>query len=388
MKILFISTDFPYNAGEGTLTQGGGGACVAQLAEALDEKGVDISVITRREPQLKREIYAFPIHRTDFYYLGFRESKITHVIPATQKCISLLKKEKFDLIHSHNPVAGMTGVLASKNFSMKHVMTLHGPWAGVRQRVYTRMLARAIECSAVRFTDFVTCDSSALQKEVIETYNTIESKTKAIPNAVDANFFNPKKSSEDAARKKLGIKTKDKLIFYTGRFVEEKGLPYLLEAYKLLSGEEKDVSLLLLGGGFDEHLVGEWLERNSSLRKKITVIPYLPYHNMPYAYIASDIFVLPTLAEGMSRSIMEAMACGKPVVATNVGGNPELVSKDRGLLVEPKNILPLKDAIQNLLTEERLCVSMGKRGREFVVKNLSVEKRLESFLNVYDKLTQ
>lgn len=386
MKILFISTDFPYNAGEGTLTQGGGGACVAQLAEALDERGIEVSVITRREPELTREIYTFPIYRTHFYDLGFRESKITHALPATKKCVSLLKKEKFDLIHSHNPVAGMSGVFAGRNFSMKHVMTLHGPWAGVRQRVYTRLLARAIECSVVRFTNLVTCDSAALQSEVIETYNIDKSKTEYIPNAVDTGLFNPKKSSKEAARKKLGLKTKDRIIFYTGRFVEEKGLPYLLDAYKLLSAEEKDVSLLLVGGGFDEHLVAEWLRRNPGAKEKIMVIPYLPYHNMPYAYIASDIFVLPTLAEGMSRSIMEALSCGKPVVATNVGGNPELVSKDRGVLVEPRNPSLLKEAIGNLLSNEKLAANMGKKGREFATGELTVDKRVNSFLKVYEKL--
>ncbi|MBN2518231.1 MAG: glycosyltransferase family 4 protein [Candidatus Altiarchaeota archaeon] len=381
MRVLFVSTDFPYRSKEGAMTQGGGGACIAQLAEGLTKKGIEVEVVTRKEPEMESELYGFPIYRTKFYNLGFRESKITHYFPATKECKRLLSEKKFDLIHTHNPTAGMTGCKVSKKFKIPHVMTLHGPWASVRQRFYTRSLARYIEKKTIGCADIVTCDSHALMKEVLENYNPPQEKVVAIPNAVDTAFFNPNIPKEEA-RKELSLRTEGPIVFYTGRFVEEKGLPYLLDAFKEIEGAH----LLLLGGGFDEHLVKDWLGKNSRLKEKIHVIPYLPYPRMPLAYNACDIFVLPTLAEGMSRSIMEAMACGKAVVATNVGGNSELVSKETGILVEPKSPHALSFNIQKLLDKRHLRLRMGQVAREFALGNLSVEKRINSFIKVYGTL--
>jgi starch synthase len=379
MRILFVSTDFPYKAKEGAITQGGGGACIAQLAGMLDKLGIDLELVTRLEPSMEAELYDFPIHRTKFYNLGFRESKITHYFPATKEAKRLLTEKKFDLIHTHNPTAGMTGCKLAGKFGIPHIMTLHGPWASVRQKFYTRALARHIEKKTVNGADIVTCDSYALKDEVLRNYGVGKDKVVAIPNAVETNIFSPD-IGRDHALKELKLDINNPLILYTGRFVEEKGLPYLLEAFKNVEVAE----LLLLGGGFDEHLVKNWLLKNPKMKERIHVIPYLPYAKMPYAYNACDLFVLPTLAEGMSRSIMEAMACGKPVIATNVGGNPELVSNETGLLVEAKSPEGLAYNINKLLKSSATRSKMGKAAREFAIDNLGVEKRVQSFLTIYE----
>jgi glycosyltransferase involved in cell wall biosynthesis len=384
MEILLVSTDFPYVADTGTMTQGGGGACVAQLAEALSERGFGLTVVTSQEPRMKKELFAFPIHRKKFYDLGFRESKITHSIPATQEVMKLIKKREFDIIHTHNPTAGITGCIAQKLCRIPHLMTLHGPWAEVRQNPIVRALARLIEKKTVLCADMVTCDSSALKQEVLLHYKPPEGKVVAIPNAVDTESFNPKKASKKKAREELGLSTEKKLIFYTGRFVEEKGLPYLLDAFKQLSHIE-NLDLLLLGGGFDEHLIKNWIGDNPGLRSRIHVIPYLSYERMPYAYLACDIFVLPTLAEGMSRSILEAMACEKPIVATKIGGNIELLEDGRGILVEPRSPEGIARSIEKL-QNEKLAKRLGIQSRQFVQKNNTIEMRVESFIEVYENM--
>jgi glycosyltransferase involved in cell wall biosynthesis len=381
MKVLFVSTDFPYRSAAGDMTQGGGGACIAQLAGALDKKGLGVEVVTRSEPDLMSEIYKFPIHRTKYYNLGFRESKITHYFPATAEAKRLLKEKKFDIIHTHNPVAGLTGCKLARKYGVPHIMTLHGPWASVRQRFYTRALARHIEGKTVRGADLVTCDSQALADEILANYSPPRENIIAIPNAVDTGIFSPG-ASKEKARKELGINATGVLILYAGRFVEEKGLPYLLEAFK----EIKGAHLLLLGGGFDEHLVKDWLARNAGMKERISVIPYLPYAKMPLAYSACDIFVLPTLAEGMSRSIMEAMACGLPVVATDVGGNPELVSAQTGMLVKPKDAEALRSRISKLVSDKKLRASMSAAARKKALASFSVEKRVSRFVKAYESL--
>lgn len=382
MRLLFVSTDFPYLADAGGMTQGGGGACVAQLANALDKRGYEIEVVTREEAGIKGELYDFPIHRTRFYDLGFRESKITHAIPATRKAVSLAKNGEFDLIHTHNPTAGLTGLLVGRKYGISHIMTMHGPWATVRQKAYTRKIARIIEKRTVLGADMVSCDSEALLEEMIDHYSPYKNKLVAIPNAVETDVFTGE-LDKSQARAELGLEDKkEPIILYTGRFVEEKGLPYLLEAFK----EVSDAKLLLLGGGFDEHLVSSWLSKNPQYKSRIDIIPYLAYSMMPYAYVAADIFALPSLAEGMSRSVMEAMSCARPVVATDVGGNPELIGDGRGILVKSEDAKSLADAINKLLGDENLRKKMGSAARDFAEKNLSVERRVSSFIGVYEKL--
>jgi glycosyltransferase involved in cell wall biosynthesis len=386
MKILLVSTDFPYSTDAGSITQGGGGACIAQLAEGLHKKGLEVEVLSRTEPELKSELFDFPIHRTEFYDMGFRESKITHVIPATSACMRLLKQGDFDILHTHNPTAGMTGVACSRQFSIPHILTLHGPWAGVRQKAHTRAIARVIEAATVRKADFVTCDSQALLNEIRTNYGARESKTCCIPNAVDTDFFSPTRATKAKARKELGLATEKPLVFYTGRFVVEKGLPYLLEAFSQIIEENKDIELLLVGGGYDDALLKTWLAKNPKTAEKVHVIPYLPYEKMPYAYLAADFFVLPTLAEGMSRSIMEAMACGKPVIATEVGGNPELIEDGRGMLIPMKDSVAIKEAVTQLLENEAEAGKIVKVSRSFAEKELPVEKRINAFIKTYDLL--
>ncbi len=385
MRILFVSTDFPYRSTAGTITQGGGGACISQLADGLNKRGYEIEVITRTERDLSDEIYDFPIHRTKYYNLGFRESKITHYLTATKLAREIVSDRHFDIIHTHNPVAGLTGCKISKAFKIPHIMTLHGPWSSVRQRFYTRILARWIEGRALACADLITCDAKSLTQEVNSRYHHDE-KVITIPNAVDTHQFSPKIGRQEA-RDKLGIKTDSLIILYTGRFVEEKGLPYLLEAFDRHSKRVDDTYLLLVGGGFDEHLVSRWLSSHPSISPRVIIFPYLPYSEMPLVYNASDIFVLPSLAEGMSRSIMEAMACGKPVIATNVGGNSELVTpKKTGILVEPRSPEALEYHLTLLTRNGNLRANMGKKAREFIMKHNTVDKRINSFIEAYNHL--
>ncbi|MEW6328838.1 MAG: glycosyltransferase family 4 protein [Candidatus Micrarchaeota archaeon] len=386
MKICMVATDFPYREREGTITQGGGGACAAQLVGALVKKGVSVSVITRAEENSKGEIFRIPVYRTGFAYLGFRESKITHSIFALPTAFLVFSRERFDVLHSHNPPAALTATIISKLFRTPQLLTMHGPWAGVRMNPLTRLLGRLIEGLCVHLADRVTCDSRALIEEMARIYKVKSGKLAYIPNAVDVSIFKP--LDKKKAREKLNLETGGKIILYTGRFVREKGLPFLLDASEEIFRRNPGSRILLVGGGFDEHIVKNWIEKNPKFAKSIRVLPYARYELMPHVYSACDVFVLPSLAEGMSRSVMEAMACGLPVVATRVGGNPELVQKDTGILVEPENPAQLSGAVCELLGNEKKSKLFGKRAREFIAKNMSVEHRVGAFLKIYAEMTK
>lgn len=381
MKVLMITTDFPYASNSGTITQGGGGSCVAQLVKGLKKRKINVSVITREEKHMQKELMDVPIHRTKFVYLGFRESKITHSLFSLPAAISIVRKENPDIIHSHNPAAAITGIAVAKLFNKPHILTMHGPWSSVRLQNLTRALARKIEGFAVRNSIVTTCDSEALKKEM-EILHKV--KTIAIQNAVDNELFG--QLTKRKAREKLGVKFNGKLVLFTGRFVAEKGLDSLLEAATAVLDRKNMVKFLLIGGGFDEHIVKNWIKHNPKYKNNIIVIPFLKHEMMNVAYNAADMFVLPSLAEGLSRSLMEAMVCGLPCIATDVGGNAELLSSDRGILVKPRNSRELASAIIRVISNEKFSNRLGSNAKQFAIKNLTVKKRIEAFLDVYKNM--
>ena len=385
MKILMVSTDFPFESKKGLISQGGGSSCVFQLVNSLLNKNIDVNVVTRYEDDMYKEILDIPVYRTKFVYLGFRESKILHSAFAFPQVIKAIRDQNPDIIHSHNPAAALVAIPCAKLFNKPHILTMHGPWSSVRLKKFTRAVAKKIEHFVLKYANVITYDSNALKQDFERMYGV---NGYAIPNAIESEKF--LFIEKNTARKKLNLPSSDRLILFTGRFVVEKGLNTLLDAFKLINKNyknNKNTSLLLVGGGFDEHLVKSWLHKNADIKNKIIIIPFLPYEDMRFVYYSSDIFVLPSLAEGMSRSLMEAMACGLPCVATGVGGNIELLKNGKnGLIVKPSDSKALAKAIESILKNTKLAKSLSNSAKDYVIKNLSVQKRVNSFLILYKSL--
>lgn len=378
-----IATDFPCVRGEGFITYGGAGACMGQLVEGLLKKDVDVTVLTRKEEGEYSEKYNTKIIRTDYLKLPLmaRDSKITHSYYASRKLRKLLRLEKFDILHSHNPPAALSAIRAGNR--LQHILTMHGPWAGVRLNPLKRSIARFIEGYAVRNATHVTCDSKALVDEMIAEYSIPKEKLSYIPNAVDTEFFKP--GDKDKAKDILDIKKEGKIILYTGRFLREKGIDVILDAIPAVVKKLPQTVFLLIGGGYDENIVGSWLKSNPRIKDNVRIIPYLSYGRMPYAYMASDVFIQPSRAEGLSRSILEAMACSVPVVASDVGGNPELVNEKTGVLVKTGDHQGTADAVLRVLENDP--AGMGKYAREQIIEEYSVDGRINSFIKLYEKFS-
>lgn len=385
MKVCMLATDFPVKRGGASVTYGGAGACMAQLVEGVAGEGVEVTVVTRREQGDYSELFDVPVHRTSYLGQGLRPAKVTHSLWVLPTLYRVLGNEKFDLIHSHNPLAGYPGNRAGKKFGIPHLTTMHGPWARVRLNPVSRKLCRMTEKKVLSNADHITCDSRKLAEDVKDWYSLPEAKVTAIQNAVETDRFSPGFTGKAKAREELGVKTEDRIVLYTGRFLAEKGIKYLLEAIEEVTEKSKDISFLLVGGGFDEHLVSGWLKKTKN-KDRVHTLPYIEYEKMPYAYLASDVLVQPSLAEGLSRSILEAMACGLPVIATDVGGNPELVSLENGFLVKPSSSRGMVEAILNIFSDDKTLSKMGESSRRRVVSEFSVEKRIKSFIRLYGRL--
>ena len=215
-------------------------------------------------------------------------------------------------------------------------------------------------------------------------------KIRVIPACVDTNRFRPNLNQE--LRYSLGLKDK-LIILYVGRFVPQKGLVYLIKAFAKIKQEVKDVALVLVGEGPMRSLILELCKKLDVDRHVHILKPY-NYSEIHKVHAISDVTVLPsvptrTWIEQFGLVLIEAMACGKPVVATNIGALPEIVINGKtGYLVEPFDSRKLAEKIKELLIDEHLRRRFGFEGRKHVERLFSCLKISKELENFYIGLTE
>jgi teichuronic acid biosynthesis glycosyltransferase TuaC len=178
-----------------------------------------------------------------------------------------------------------------------------------------------------------------------------------VPNGVDRQLFRPRNRSD--ARKELALPENTKILLFVGRLEKEKGLEELGRAYRdLLEKSQEPISLVLLGeGSFQESLA-----RQVKDLKNVLFLGARPPREVASYLAASNLLVLPSWAEGTPNVVLEALASGRPVVATHVGGIPDVVRPDRtGLLVAPKDAsalaITLHTALHRSWSEEEIVAT-------------------------------
>lgn len=226
-------------------------------------------------------------------------------------------------------VAGRLGIPAIAGAVGSDICDLPGPIV----RLLTR---RTLDAAALVLTK-----SDHLRSQVLEL-GVPPSKVRAILNGCDEGTFRPQ--HRRAARSKLGIADDTPLVAFTGNLVPVKGLQYLIEAAANLIESGRKITVVLIGNGPQESAL-----RALCSRKKISA-HVLFAGNCPPARVAewlaaSDVFCLPSLSEGCPNVVLEALSCGRPVVASAVGGVPELVNASCGILVPPRSPVRLADAL-------------------------------------------
>ena len=376
-----FTLDFPYEGKNGATTKGGAGSCIMQLSDALHQRGIDVTVIAGKHSDYKKEMVDYRVHRVPNIFFGFRESKALG--SAFMLLRSFVMPSDFDIVHAHNPPGMIASYAFAKRIGAPLVLTMHGPWADLRQKA--KPIARFIEKNSLSRADAITADSYALKHHLEKQYKI--KGIEAIQNAVETDVFAPGSNKEKAiARKKLGILADRFVVLYTGRFVREKHLDDLLSTLPSVIPHAKNVMYLLVGGGFDQNLVDEWMTANKGFHRYIKIIPFMPPAEMPTLYNTADVFVLPTEAEGMSRSLLEAMAQGIPSIVTDIEANSELINKKRGILYKPGDVWALSRAIVRLYSSKPLRGRLSRCSRNHVVANHSVTARVNEFVSLYNSL--
>jgi glycosyltransferase involved in cell wall biosynthesis len=225
--------------------------------------------------------------------------------------------------------------------------------------------------------------SEEVRLSILNQVGAIDGKIFTISNGVDTSEFE-RPGNKQALCKELGLEQDAHLAVLVGRLHEQKGHRYLIEAVPTIIDRFPKTHFLLIGEG----------ELRASLEKQVDELGLKPHvifmgirHDVPDILAAVDLFLLPSLWEGLSIALLEAMAAAKPIVASAVSGtNQVMISGETGLLVPPGSSQALAEAILQVLADPVRARRMGSAARQHVIKNFSAQKQAKEHLNLYRRL--
>lgn len=242
----------------------------------------------------------------------------------------------------------------------------------------------AIERKAIGFAERIICVSEAQKKRLLK-YGIDERRCRVVHNAVwEPEYRCNDPSYAASVRAQLEIPEGGKLVVSAGRLSPEKGHAYLIESVAQLVKDKIDAVFAFCGDGVCRDGLVALAER-----KGVADICRFPgfRHDLKDIFHAMDLLVLPSLTEGLPNVVLEAFACGKPVVATSVGGVPEVVRDGvNGILVPPRRPDLLAQAILHCLRNPEESRSMGLRGREIVADEFTFEQQNRRLEAIYDEV--
>ena len=341
---------------------GGAEVHVMALAEKLRERGHEVLVICPHGKPLLAELAArgLPVRapRTT--------GKVDPVMLA--RLVRWLRRDRWQVVHTHLSTASLLGSAAARLAGVPVVATVHG--------LNTR--------TCFNWANRIIAVSHAVKQNLVAQGMSAENIT-VIHNGVDLKLLS-RPYRRAALRRQWGVPEEAPLLVTVGRLVPEKGHRDLLSAVHRLvrQPEWHELRLLVVGAGV---LAAQLRAEAEQLGVAERVIFAGFQRDVPPFVQAADVFVLPSLREGLSLSALEAMALKKPVVACRVGGTPEVVvDGETGLLVSPAAPAELAAALDHLLRDPRLAGQMGEAGERRVRETFDLEQMVSQIEGFYRDL--
>jgi glycosyltransferase involved in cell wall biosynthesis len=299
---------------------------------------------------------------------------------ATRELWQALRRERPDVLHTHNPKTGVIGRVLGRLARVPVVVnTCHGLWAGPGDPLAKRALVLTVEGAAAQLSHAElyqnAADRRALRRVVPAR------RARVVGNGVDLQRFRFDPGGRARLRAEWGVGPDELLVVGVGRRVAEKGLPELAQAARALHGRARVVWV-----GPDDEAKDDRIDPASVAPVELVG----EQRDMPAVYSAADVFVLPTHREGFSRSGMEAAACGRPMVLTDIRGCREVGTHgEHLLLVPPRDSAALTAALSTLLEDpalrERLGVAAEARARTEFDQRRVAQASLDTYAAVLDR---
>jgi glycosyltransferase involved in cell wall biosynthesis len=367
MKILHVASDLYPNV------VGGVGIHVHEIAtwQVVCGHVVSIFTINHNNSPPTENINGYSVRRFDRLLKLLGNSFSFQLVPAL-----LNGYNQYDVVHAHSHLFFSTIVCSFIRLIRKKplVVTSHGlfsasapAWLNI---VYTHLVSKQI----FKIADQVVC-LTEIEKNNLIQLGIKGTKISVIPNGVDTAIFSP----PPTPYRKIS-----KQILWVGRLVPGKGVDFLIDAFVIINKKHPDARLVLVGDGDLWDRVHQKISE-LDLTAHVYFIQELKHSELPDLYNASEIFVLPSLMEGMPLTLLEAMSCGIPIVITDFPHLKDLVDGS-GIMIPPKNAERLADAINLLLEDEKFAHNLGSHGRWAIENGYTWENTSRKTLALYEKI--
>jgi len=306
-----------------------------------------------------------------------RKINIANSIPILWNLCKLIRRYGYEVVHTSLFYANLFGRLAAiLTGTPLKIIEEHGLYRWKNKYPIFISADRFL----ARFTHKIICCSKSVSDFNVSQMNIPREKFVVVRNCVDFSAFNIQ-DSKNAIRERCSFGLDETIIGIVGTMKEEKGHRYLLEAVDILRKKWKTVKLLIIGEG----LLSDHLKKHVDDLGINANVLFLGWRfDIPYLLKAMDMFVLPSVSEGLGISLLEAMYMEVPIVATGIEGIPEVIQDGvNGILVPPRNSELLAKAIEKLILDKRHAIRLATKGKEIAIRNFDARNYTTAIENIY-----
>jgi glycosyltransferase involved in cell wall biosynthesis len=303
---------------------------------------------------------------------------MNYFLPALIKLSFFLRREKVDLINAHGYPDHFLCAVARKIAGVKALVRTKHNHVPLKSGALSRYLYGTLTSRIITISEHIreVMIQSGLKPEQVTTIRT----------AINLSQFVPREKNQQLLRE-LNFPAECAIIGIVARLTERKGFKNLFEAVKLLIDEGRNLRCLVVGGGASTEKIAALNNYAASLGISPYILLTGRRSDIPDILSLLDVFILPSLAEGLGRSLLEAMAAGRPIVATKVGGIPEAIEHDKsGILVPPDDSRALAHAIALLLDNPLKAQELGRASRKRAELLFDQTKMIDRICSLYEEL--
>jgi len=367
----------------GSSRYGGGSYVILRLAQMARQQGWEPAVLTT-DPVFQQVLTE---HQIPFVALEciWREIHPLRDWRGYQRLRDYLQRERFDLVHTHTSKGGFIGRAAAWHAQIPAVLhTVHGFAFHEQSRPWAVRFYAGLERLAARWCHRIVTVTEYHRRWALQLGIGTPEQLRAIPNGIEPSRVLPQ-NDPTRLRQLLCLTSDTRVILTTGRLAKQKGLEYLIEAVRLLRREQLPSFVVLIAG--DGPLRAS-LMRQVQQAGVSNYVRFLGFWRSVGDLLAlADIIVLPSLWEGLSIALLEAMAAGKPIITTTIGSNLEATDNGRAAkLVPPKDPHALADTLCDWLIHPEQARPYAEAARQRFAEHYTEERMLEQYRQLYCEL--
>lgn len=368
------------------------GIFVWRTVHELIKRGYEISVVT---PRIFRRSKRFEVNGGEriYRFLFLSEEKLlveydrvpivrmlTYMLSGFLSCLRVIYRDNCQLIHAHFVIpTGLIAVLIGRLLRMPVIIQAHG--SDVTKYAKLNRWMAWLTAFASKKADHLIVVSDELGTILTEELGVSADKISVRSCGVDMQHFRP--ISRDQARRRLGLSMQARIVLFVGALVPWKGIDVLLSAIAKMVEHDSSLQLVVVGEGtLCEQLLTQ--TRTLVLEKVVHFVGAKPNEELPMWYSAADIFVLPSLREGMPLTLLEALSCEVPVIVSRAGGMVEVIEDGKnGLLTEIADPVDLEKKLSLLLADSDMRQRFKQTARDTVLSWAGIQQEIDTIEHLY-----